>query len=323
MRLTAIRLSHKGYEMSATTYDTLLRATARAAFWQGFEQYPDLMDGIVARVPSDADQESYEWLAYAPGVREMIGDRQVREVPAMEWIIKNKKFENTVRIPYKLRKYGKNNIVAEMLKAAGAKARAYPSKLVATLLNTGDATLCYDGLNFYDDTHVDPGADYTANQDNNFTTDIVAEAAATDLEMYAELKIALAAYYSFKDGDGDPVVPGGNPTFVVMCPAGQLPAARSVFVNDNLTGPISNELKGMFEPRLNAWSDATDEIFTFHTSGAKKPFIYQTADPIILEDDIDNGNEFMTKDVHFGSFGYYNVSYGDWRYSTRHIFTTT
>ena len=25
--------------------------------------------------------------------------------------------------------------------------------------------------------------------------------------------------------------------------------------------------------------------------------------------------------VAFGSFGYYNVGYGDWRYTTRHIFT--
>jgi hypothetical protein len=100
-----------------------------------------------------------------------------------------------------------------------------------------------------------------------------------------------------------------------------MPAARAVYKNDQITGPIANDLKGVFKPVLNPFSDAGTEFFTCWTSGRRKPFIYQVAEPVSLEDNIGGDSEFETKDVSFGSFGFYNVGYGDWRYSCLHTFT--
>ena len=100
-----------------------------------------------------------------------------------------------------------------------------------------------------------------------------------------------------------------------------MPAARAVFKNDQITGPIANDMKDVFKPRLNPFNDDGDEIFTFWTSGVRKAFIYQIAEAVSLEDNLGGDSEFETKDVSFGTFGFYNVGYGDWRYSTRHIFT--
>jgi len=251
----------------------------------------------------------------------MTGGRDHRTVPAFNFTITNAKWESTVDIGYELWKYGRLGAVQSMLSSMGEKARMYPNRLMGNLMNVGDATAGHDAQNFYSAAHVDVGARYTATQDNDFTTNIADETAATVLEFYAEMQIARAAYDTWKDGDGDPVVPTEDAQFIVLCPGGHMPAARAVYKNDQITGPISNDLKGVFKPVLNPFGDDPDEIFTCWTSGTRKPFIYQVAEAVYLEDNIGGDSEFETKDVSFGTFGYYNVGYGDWRYTTRHIFT--
>ena len=307
--------------MSLTSNAELVRATAQAAFWQSYESTSDIMDGLVHRVDSSADQETYPGIFYAPRPREMSGGRDHRSAPGFNYTIVNKKWESTLDIGYEMVKFAKLGSVEALLSSLGEKARAYPSRLVANLMNVGDATNGHDGNYFYVATHTDPGGRYTTSQDNDFTTNIGATAAATVLEMYTELQIARGFYDTVKDGDGDPVVPDQNATFKVLCSGGHMPAARAVYKNDVITGPISNDLKGVFEPVLNPYGDNTAEIFTFWTSGRRKPFILQVAEDVSLTDNMGGDSEFETRDVSFGTFGYYNVGYGDWRYSSRHIFT--
>jgi phage major head subunit gpT-like protein len=224
-------------------------------------------------------------------------------------------------IGYELWKYGRLGAVQSMLSSMGEKARAYPSRLTATLMNTGDATAGHDGKTFYSALHKVDGQRYATAQDNDLTSNITTTSAATVLEMYTALQAHRAQYDTFVDGDGDPVVPDENARFIVLCPGGHMPAARAVFKNDQITGPISNDMKGVFEPRLNPYADNTAEFFTFWASGSRKAFIYQVADPVVLEDNMGGDSEFETKDVSFGTFGFYNVGYGDWRYTIRHVFT--
>jgi len=304
-----------------TADQQLVRDTAQASFWQSYETSPDIMAGCFQRVESDSDQETYPGLAYAPRPREMEGSRTHRSVPAFNFTITNSKWESTVDIGYELWKYGRLGAVQSMLSSMGEKARAYPNRLMANLMNTGDTGTGHDGQVFYSALHVDPGARNQTAQDNDLTSNIGDTAAATVLEMYTALQVHRAAYDTFLDGDGDPTVPTEDAEFVVLCPGGHMPAARSVYKNDQITGPIANDLKGVFKPVLNPYSDATAEIFTCWTSGARKPFIYQVADAVTLEDNMGGDSEFETKDVSFGTFGFYNVGYGDWRYSCLHTFT--
>jgi len=307
--------------MSVTHEAALVRDTAQASFWQAYEDTPDIMAGLFQRVESDSDQETYPGLFYAPRPREMTGARDHRTVPSFSFTITNSKWESTVDIAYETWKYGRLGAVQSMLASMGEKARMYPNRLIANLMNTGDATAGHDGQNFYSSAHVDPGARYTTSQDNDLTSNITTTTSATVLEMYTALQAHRAQYDTFLDGDGDPVVPDENAKFVVLCPGGHMPAARAVYKNDQITGPIANDMKGVFRPVLNPFADNGAEIFTAWTSGRRKPFIYQVAEAVRLEDNIGGDSEFETKDVSFGTFGYYNVGYGDWRYSIRHIFT--
>lgn len=298
-----------------------LRATARASFWQAYESTPSIMEGMVQRIDSDSDQETYPGLFYAPSPIEMTGGRTHKTVPGFSFTIANKKWESTVDISYEMWKYGRLNIVQGMLASMGEKARQYPSKLVGDLINAGDATTGHDGQNFFGNGHVDPGGSYTTAQDNDLTSNITDTAAATVVEMHAALQSHQAFYDGVKDGNGDPVPPDPQETFVVLAPAGHMPAARAVYSSDQITGPISNDMKGRFLPILNPYADATAEFFTFRLGGRRKPFIYQVAEDVSLTDNMGGDSEFESKDVSFGTFGYYNVGYGDWRYACRHIFT--
>ena len=307
--------------MALTHNADLIRATAQAAFWQAFDAPATIMDGLMQRVDSDADQETYPGLFYAPRPREMEGSRTHRSVPGFAFTILNKKWESTVDVSYEMVKFAKLGAVDSMLSSLGEKARTFPNRLVATLINTGDSTNGHDGQNFYGNGHLDTGARNTTAQDNDLTSNIGITATATVLEMYTALQLHRAQYDTFLDGESDPVVPGEDEDFIVLCPGGHMPAARAVFMNDNITGPISNDMKGVFKPVLNPYNDNTAEMFTFRMGGRRKPFIYQVAEDVSLTDNIGGDAEFETKDVSFGTFGYYNVGYGDWRYTIREIFT--
>ncbi len=311
--------------MALTHADALLKATAKAAFWQNFEAFPSIMDNIAFRTTSDSDQETYPWLAYAPGVREMTGERKRRSVPELSWVIKNKLWENTVVIDYLTRRAAKLNTVQALLGNLGAKARAYPNSLVSTLMNNGGSTTCYDGQYFFDTDHTDPGAAYQTNQSNALTLDITTVTNPTDIEFATGIRNMRAALYGFKDGDGDPVMPAKGAVMELHVPPMYQAIAERVEKVDQLTGPVGNDLKGTFTTVINPWlttpTSSHGYIYLFNVTGVRKPFIYQVLDEVRLEDDMGSQNDFDTKDVAFGSFAAYNANYGDWRYACRQDFT--
>ena len=299
----------------------LLRDTAQASFWQRFAATVPIIDGLIDRVDSNSDQETYPGLSYAPRPRVMEGSRTHRSVPSFSFTIVNSKFESTVDISYEMWKYGRLGAVQALIANMGAKAKNHPSRLVADLINAGSVDTGHDGQIFFSNAHVDAGARNTTAQDNDFTTNINDETAATVLEMYTMLQAHRSAYDTFLDGEGDPVIPTPDEVLTVLVPGGHMPAARAVFMNDQITGPISNDMKGIFKPVLNPYGDDADEVFTFRTAGERKPFIHQVAEDVSLTDNIGGDSDFETKDVSIGTFSYQNVGYGDWRFATREIFT--
>ncbi len=302
--------------MSLTAADQLLKATAQGAFWQAFESFPSIMDGLVQQVTSNSDQEIYPWLAYSPGVREMTGSRLKRSVPEITWTVRNKKWENTIAINYETRKFSKLNQVEAILSNLGAKARAYPDKLVSGLIDTGASTACYDTANFFSTTHSEPGATYTTNQSNTINFTAATGTVWTDVEIANAIMTGKGQIMGFKDGDGDPFMIDQGSKLIVHCATDIFGRVAAVSVLNSLTGGAGNPALGQFTAVANPWLTAaggTDVIYVFAAGAAHKPFIVQTADPVSLEDDMGGDNDFNTRDVSFGTFGYYNAAYGDWR----------
>lgn len=317
----------------ATQAVEALRRTANAAFWQGFMQAPDVFQGLVRQVSSDSDQETYPAFAYAPPVREMKGGRVAKPVPEISYTLKNKKWENTVPIEYETWRFGKLGVVAQLTQGLGRKAREYPSKLSATVLEDGITELCYDGQFFFDTDHVDPGAEFSTNQDNDLASSAAAAAINPDIiEFKTVVSLCVNKLYTFKDGAGDPAnVPVPGQSFVLLIPVEYEEVAHELSTSSEIsdgTTQLSNPLAGRLDVRIVPWwavpvSGSTAMFMVANAMNPNKPLVVQTADPIRVEDNLGGDLEFDTKERHFGSFGYYNIGYGDWRPIVRMTLTDT
>jgi phage major head subunit gpT-like protein len=298
--------------------DVMLRDTARAAFWGAFYETPSVPDWLASRRPSNADQETYAGFGFAPGVREMLGGRVNRSVPQYSYTLTNKEWESSVVVDYKTRKFQKNNDVTNLLANMGRKARAYPLKLATAVLEANTAAAAYDSLAIFHASHLDPGAPYATAQTNlDAATAWTADGAPTDIEMAAAIRRCMALLIGFKDGDGDPFWPGGEFQCVVMVPPQLYEICKRVETVEQLTGPVGNDLRGRFTTFCNpymTWVVADSTFYVINASAMnERPMVYQVAEDVSLSDDMGGDNDFNTKDVAFGTYGLYNLGYGNWR----------
>ena len=93
---------------------------------------------IASVIPSTTDSETYAWLGDIPGMREWIGDREVQNLTASDYTIKNKDFELTVGVDRNAiedDKLGIYNVRIEMLAQSAA---THPDELIFKLLADGE-----------------------------------------------------------------------------------------------------------------------------------------------------------------------------------------
>ena len=122
-------------------------------FNQGRNNYTPLWQRIATLVNSTASQEDYAWLGEFSRLREWIGDRQVNEMRAYDYSIKNKKFEATEGIPSEYIEDDTYGVMMSKFADMGYAAATHPDELIFALLAAGFATQCYDGQNFFDTDH--------------------------------------------------------------------------------------------------------------------------------------------------------------------------
>lgn len=108
---------------------------------------------VATRIPSTRSSNTYGWLNAWPGMREWIGDRQVKSLSESAYTIVNKPFESTVAVPRDAIEDDEFGVYGPMMQSMAQAAAEHPDQLVFTLLKAGFTTPCYDGQNFFDDEH--------------------------------------------------------------------------------------------------------------------------------------------------------------------------
>jgi len=131
----------------------ILYKAFNAAFQGGFAGVSPSWDKIATQVPSSTATEDYSWLGEWPSLREWVGDRQIKELSASNYSIKNKKFESTVGIKRDKVEDDTFNIYGPMFTQMGQAAASHPDQLVFALLAAGFTNTCYDGQYFFDVDH--------------------------------------------------------------------------------------------------------------------------------------------------------------------------
>lgn len=308
-----------------TISTALMRATAKAAFWQAYDGWTPMFEGLYYTVASDADQETYPWLGAAPSPKKMLATRNPKSLPAFDFTVINEEYESTITIGYKLRKFGKLGQIGASIANLGEKARAFSDKLMSTLLESGGNA--YDNVAFFGDAHIDPGARYTTGQDNNLGANISAPTALTDADVADCVRTIRSAFWGYKDSEGDPVTPAPGTKIIVMVPPLYQDSFERLEVVDQYqgtSGTVGNDLKGKFTTKVNPFlttPSSTGIVYGFNPGSRRKPIIWQVAEGVELSDDMGGDNEFMTKDVHFGTYQMCAAAFGDWRTAIKYTFS--
>lgn len=138
---------------------TTLNTGFKASYQIGFDGVAPGWKQVATLVPSTTAQEEYGWLGAFPGMREWIGERQIKGISQHGYTVKNRPFEATVGVQRDKIEDDNVGIYAPMMQELGRSAAEHPDTLVYGLLKDGFSTNCYDGQFFFDTDHVVIGKD--------------------------------------------------------------------------------------------------------------------------------------------------------------------
>ena len=194
----------------------------------------------------------------------------------------------------------------DKVRSAGSNFQRHLAQTAFQALNDGDATTnygaAYDGLSFYNDAHVDPGAAYATAQDNKYNL-------ALSLPNFETVRVA--AQLS-KDDQGE--FTDYNYDLLVVDPTNER-AAKNITNNpeDASTGnrainPYNGTVRTLVSPKLD-----TGAWILVASNETIKPIIIVMREQPHLEDawkdpEAPDGGRF-----YFLFTARYNFYYGDWR----------
>ena len=252
-------------------------------FNRAFEGVTPLYTQIATTTPSTTDSETYAWLGDIPGMREWIGDREIQNLSASDYTIKNKDFELTVGVDRNAIEDDKIGLYNPSVEMLGESAAAHPDELIFSLLAGGFSEKCYDGQPFFSDAHKIGKKTVTNKSTAKLTKDSYAAARASMMGLANSKGRALNLV----------------PNLLVVPPALEV-AARDILVADYING-TKNTMQGTAKPlvvRPLIWQQR------------KKPkFVSLTAET--------DNNVFMRKTFIYGAdyrgnagFGFWQMAYG-------------
>lgn len=270
-------------------------------FNKAFEGQKPTYEKIATVVPSTSDTETYAWLGDIPGMREWIGDREVQNLSASDYTIKNKDFELTVGVDRNAIEDDKIGVYNPSIQMLGESAANHPDELVYGLLEGGFTKKCYDGKPFF-------AADHKVGKES------VSNKGTAQLSMAAYIA-ARTSIMSVKNSKGRPLAL--IPDLLVVPPALEA-TARDILIADYING-TKNTMQGTaeihVEPRLadsKAW-------FLLCTKRPIKPLIYQQRKKakFVSKTDEKDDNVFFSKQFLYGvdsrgnaGFGFWQMAYG-------------
>lgn len=267
-------------------------------FTKAFGATPVLYEKVATVVPSTTREENYKWLGALPRMKEWIGGREIQNLSASDYTIKNKSFEVTLGVDKEDIEDDTLGIYNPAIQNLGQAAAQHPDELVFPLLPGGFANLCYDGKAFFSDSHK-VGKKSISNKGTAKLTP----------DTYFTARSAIMSYTNDK---GVPLKL--IPNLLVVPPALES-MARKILLADQIDG-TTNTMKGTADPLVVPDLAGNDTSwYLLATNQPLKPLIYQqrkAAKFTQLVNDSDP-NVFMQKQYLYGVDSRGNAGYGFWQ----------
>lgn len=125
----------------------------KVAFNKAFDESDIYWKDVATKVPSTTKQNDYAWIGKFPRLKEWVGERNVKQLAAHGYSIKNKSFESTVAVDRDDIEDDDYGIYKPMVSEMGKSAKEHPDLLIFKLLKEGFERQCYDGQYFFDTDH--------------------------------------------------------------------------------------------------------------------------------------------------------------------------
>ena len=271
----------------------------QTAFNMAFEKVKAMWPKVAMFVPSSKKSEVYTWLGNLGNLREWIGERQMRDLEAFDFTIKNKKFELTHGVPAD--DFEDDNLGVHMPKfnSMGAKAARHPDKLVFSLLTNGFTQKGFDGVAFFHTAHPNGTSTYS----NKGT-------AALGLTSYGAGRASIQA---LADKDGEPldILLSKENTYLVVPPQLEKTALEILTAEtlNNNTNPFRDSAQLVVAPRLSSNSTAW---FILVDWDGLYPLVYQERrkPKFITKDAPTDDNVFWEGNIVYGVDYRGNAGYG-------------
>lgn len=261
----------------------LLNQQFQADWQSAYDGAQAMYELYSSRVPSGTEENVYGWIAELTGMRKWEGPREVVDVAANDYRLKNEDYEKTVGLDRNKIEDDQFGFFSSIVASLGSAAKWLPDDLCIDMLQNGHANTCWDGQFFFDTDHPVDFYDAGAGTYSNKLVGAGYGLAADPVGAYAA---ARAAMMKFKGESGRPlkvipnlmIVPPDLERYALQVANAQLTAQaiKNVAGAENVGGAaVTNVYQGtitvVVEPRL------TDQTvwYLMATNRAVKPIIFQ------------------------------------------------
>lgn len=267
-------------------------------FNKAFETAEPQYQRVATVVPSTASEETYAWLGDVPGMREWIGDREIQNLSASDYTVKNKSFELTVGLPRTAVEDDKIGLYNPAVQMLGQSAAQHPDELVFGLLKAGTVQKCYDGQAFFSEGHK-TGKKTVSNLGKKKLT----------VESYAA---ARAGMMSISNSKNRPLrlIPD-----LLVVPPSLESTARKIIKADEIEG-TTNTMKDTADILvLPDLADQETQWYLMCTKRPIKPLIYQQRKKakFVSKTAENDDNVFFANQYIYGADSRGNAGFGFWQ----------
>lgn len=266
-------------------------------FNKAFSGVKPTYEQIAMVVPSTTESETYAWLGDIPGMREWLGDREIKNLTESDYTIKNKDFELTVGVPRNAIEDDKIGLYTPSIQMLAESAAQHPDTLTYKLVGDGFAAKCYDGKSFFAEDHP-VGKKAVSNK----------LTAPLSLASYTQARMMMM---SLQNAKGIPLAL--VPDRLLVPPALEA-EARKILMAEYIDG-TTNTMRGTAELHVEPHLASTTAWYLLCTARPIKPIIYQRRKDVkfvslTAENDT---NVFMQKNYLYGADSRGNVGFGLWQ----------
>lgn len=263
-----------------------------------FNEQAVLWEKVATKVPSSTSEENYKWLGKIPRMREWIGEREIQNLAASDYTIKNKKFELTIAVPRDEIEDDRIGVYNPVIADIAQSTALHPDNLVFKLLKEGFETNCYDGNPFFSSAHKVGKLTVTNKTNTILTSDSYGKARMAMMSLKDESKNSLN------------IIPN-----LLVVPPSLEGAAKTILTAEFIDGS-SNIWKDTAEllvvPELSGKDKAW---YLLCTTKALRPLIFQEREvPKFTSRTNENDENVFTNDQYeYGIRARSNAGYGFWQ----------